>query len=403
MHQKSVKNKKLNNVTITAMSQLSIGIVGLPNVGKSTLFNALLKKQVALAANYPFATIKPNVGVVEVPDERLKILADITQKSEKLTVLPPIKYALVEFVDIAGLVKGASQGEGLGNQFLANIRETQAVCHVLRDFNDANVVREGSVSPIEDLETIRTELQLADLATLNKQQAPKGTVAKEDKLRWSVIENFKKIVERGQNILLSDLSKKQISDLDEKQNQQQLSEVEALVAKELCLLTAKPEIFAINVDEADLGQAATLKKDWAKQLNLSATQIVIISAQIESQLAVLDTQDQQAYLQDLGLAESGLERLAKVAYDILKLQSFLTAGEIEVKAWTIEKGATARQAAGVIHSDFYDKFISAKVISFADFIRLGGWQEAKEAGKIRQEGRDYLMQDGDVVEFMVGR
>jgi len=374
---------------------LQIAIVGLPNVGKSTLFNALLKKQVALAANYPFATIKPNIGVVEVPDERLKVLAEVTQTSEKLTVLPPIKHALVEFVDIAGLVKGASQGEGLGNQFLANIREAQAICHVLRAFSDDNVVREGSVSPSEDLATIRTELQLADLATLSKQQAPKGSSSKEDKLRWSIIEKFKEILEKGQNILVTPTS--------DKKDVKQLDDFETLVAKELCLLTAKPEIFAINVDEAELNKAATLKQKWAEQLNLSAEQLVIISAQIESQLAVLDTQDQTAYLQDLGLAESGLERLAKVAYETLNLQSFLTAGEIEVKAWTIEKGASARHAAGVIHSDFYDKFISAKIISFADFVQLGGWQKAKEVGKIRQEGRDYIMQDGDVVEFMVGR
>jgi GTP-binding protein YchF len=380
------------------MSQLSIGIVGLPNVGKSTLFNALLKKQVALAANYPFATIQPNIGVVEVPDDRLEVLANITQQSEKLVNLPPIKHALVEFVDIAGLVKGASQGEGLGNQFLANIRETQAICHVLRAFEDANVVREGSVSPMEDLAIIRTELQLADLATLNKQQAPKGTVSKEDQLRWSIIENFKQILEQGQNILVSETNNNQ--SVASKSN---LGETEALVAKELCLLTAKPEIFVINVDENDLGQAETLKEKWAKQLDVHSEQLVIISAQIESQLAVLDTKDQEAYLQDLGLEESGLERLAKVAYDVLQLQSFLTAGEIEVKAWTIEKGATARQAAGVIHSDFYDRFISAKVISFTDFVKLGGWLSAKEAGKIRQEGRDYVMQDGDIVEFMVGR
>ena len=380
------------------MSQLSIGIVGLPNVGKSTLFYALLKKQVALAANYPFVTIQPNIGVVEVPDERLAVLANITQQSEKLANLPPIKHALVEFVDIAGLVKGASQGEGLGNQFLANIRETQAICHVLRAFEDANVVREGSISPIEDLAIIRTELQLADLATLNKQHAPKGTVSKEDQLRWSIIEDFKKILEKGQNILVSEARKNQTQ-----ASKSKLSEAQALVAKELCLLTAKPEIFVINVDENDLAGADALKEKWAQQLDVHSEQVVIISAQIESQLAVLDTKDQEAYLRDLGLQESGLERLAKVAYDILQLQSFLTAGEIEVKAWTIEKGATARQAAGVIHTDFYDKFISARVISFADFVKLGGWQPAKEAGKIRQEGRDYLMQDGDIVEFMVGR
>lgn len=377
------------------MSQLSIGIVGLPNVGKSTLFNALLKKQVALAANYPFATIKANVGVVEVPDERLKVLADITHQAEKLTTLPPIKHALVEFIDIAGLVKGASQGEGLGNQFLANIRETQAICHVLRAFDDQNVSRESSVSPIEDLLTIRTELQLADLNTLEKQSPPKGSSSKAEQERWSIIENFKKSLEQGQNVLPTDAQTRK--------NNFSLNETEALVAQELCLLTAKPEIFVINVNEGDLLKAPMLQQEWATQLNLLPEQIVIISAQIESQLAVLDKDDQLAYLQDLGLKESGLERLAKVAYDTLNLQSFLTAGEIEVKAWTITRGMTARQAAGVIHSDFYDKFISAKIISFTDFVSNGGWQGAKEAGKIRQEGRDYIMQDGDVVEFMIGR
>ncbi len=377
------------------MSQLSIGIVGLPNVGKSTLFNALLKKQVALAANYPFATIKANVGVVEVPDERLQVLADITHQAEKLTALPPIKHALVEFIDIAGLVKGASQGEGLGNQFLANIRETQAICHVLRAFDDQNVSRESSVSPIEDLLTIRTELQLADLNTLEKQSPPKGSSSKAEQERWSIIENFKKSLEQGQNVLPTDAQTKK--------NNFSLNEAEALVAQELCMLTAKPEIFVINVNEGDLLKAPMLQQEWAVQLNLLPEQIVIISAQIESQLAVLDKDDQLAYLQDLGLTESGLERLAKVAYDTLNLQSFLTAGEIEVKAWTITRGMTARQAAGVIHSDFYDKFISAKIIGFADFVSTGGWQGAKEAGKIRQEGRDYIMQDGDVVEFMIGR
>ena len=377
-------------------SQLSIAIVGLPNVGKSTLFNALLKKQVALAANYPFATIKPNIGVVEVPDERLKTLAKITQQSEKLSNLPPIKHALVEFIDIAGLVKGASQGEGLGNQFLANIRETQAICHVLRAFNDPNVAKEGSISPAEDLLTIRTELQLADLSTLEKQGPPKGTVSKDEQLRWSIIENFKKILEKGQNILV-------VHSTGEKEKHLSLNETETEVAKELCLLTAKPEIFAINVDEKDLSKVAILKREAAEQLHLLPEQIVIISAEIESQLAVLSDKDQLAYLEDLGLQESGLERLAKVAYDTLNLQSFLTAGAIEVKAWTINQGANARQAAGVIHTDFYDKFISAKIINFSDFVQLGGWQAAKEAGKIRQEGRDYLMQDGDVVEFMIGR
>ena len=372
------------------MAQLSIGIVGLPNVGKSTLFNALLKKQIALAANYPFATIEPNVGVVEVPDERLAPLAEVVMKAEDLKTLPPIKHALVEFVDIAGLVKGASQGEGLGNQFLANIRETQAICHVLRAFSDSSILREGSVSPEEDLLIIRTELQLADLETIGKQRPPKGAVTSEDKARWEVIQNFKNQLETGQNILKSN----EINSL---------SETEQLVAKELCLLTAKPEIFTLNVDEGELKKSAELQKTWANKLSVEPKQIVIISARIESELAVLSKEDQALYLEDLGLEQSGLERLAKVAYDTLQLQSFLTAGEIEVKAWTIKTGSSAKEAAGTIHTDFANKFISAKVINYQDFIDLGGWNACKEAGKIRQEGRDYQMQDGDLVEFMIGR
>jgi len=370
------------------MAKLSIGIVGLPNVGKSTLFNALLKKQVALAANYPFATIEPNVGVVEVPDERLAVLADIIQVSEKLTALPPIKHALVEFVDIAGLVKGASQGEGLGNQFLANIRQTEAICHVLRAFTDDSVLREGSVTPLDDLATIRTELQLADLETLSKQRPPKGAVSKAEQARWTAIEKFKADLEAGNNVLRAGVK---------------LSEAEALTAKELCLLTAKPEIFALNVDEEDLAQAKQLATTWAEKLEIQVKQIVIISARIEAELATLSSEDQEAYLADLGLEQSGLERLAKVAYQTLGLQSFLTAGEIEVKAWTIKQGSTAKAAAGVIHTDFSDKFISARVISLTDFVKYHGWTEAKTAGKVRQEGRDYLMQDGDIVEFMIGR
>lgn len=363
---------------------LQIGIVGLPNVGKSTLFNALLKKQVALAANYPFATIEPNVGVVEVPDVRLPQLAEVTKTSEKLAHLPPLKYALVEFVDIAGLVAGASKGEGLGNQFLANIRQTDAICHVLRHFSDPNVLREGSVNPEQDLAVIRTELQLADLETLQKQQQPKGTVDKDEKAKWAVIQDFLKRIEQGQNLSCQ-------------------SETEKLVAKELCLLTAKKEIFAINVDEQDLAQATAITEDFAKKLQVKKEQIVIISAKIESELAVLANEDQQLYMQELGLKESGLSRLAAVAYQTLGLQSFLTTGEIETKAWTIKKGATAQAAAGVIHTDFSKKFISAKIVSFTDFIRVGGWSACKELGKVRQEGRDYIMQDGDVVEFMIGK
>lgn len=362
---------------------LSIGIVGLPNVGKSTLFNALLKKQVALAANYPFATIEPNVGVVEVPDERLPVLAKVVNT----TVIKP---AVVEVVDIAGLVRGASHGEGLGNQFLSHIRETSAICHVLRAFTDTTVLREGAVNPNDDLQTIRTELQLADLVTLNNQKQPKGRVEKEMLDRWKIIQRFKQKLENGTNII-------------SEKNSQSLPEEEAVVAHELCLLTAKKEIFAINVDEEQIRDWLQLTTHYAQQLGVDPSQVVVISAKIESELAVLSTEDQLLYLKDLGLELSGLERLAAVAYQILNLQSFLTAGEQEVRAWTISKGTTAQQAAGVIHTDFAKNFIKAKVANYQEFVDLGGWQAVREQGKLRLEGRDYIMQEGDVAEFMVGR
>jgi ribosome-binding ATPase len=357
---------------------LSIGIVGLPNVGKSTLFNALLKQQVALAANYPFATIEPNVGIAAVPDERLAVLAKIVGT----TVLKP---ATVEFYDIAGLVRGASTGAGLGNQFLSHIRETSAICHVLRAFSDADVIREGSISPEEDLATIRTELQLADLTTLEKQTQPKGATKPADLARWQAIQAFKTKVEAGQLVGTK------------------LNEEEAGVAKELCLLTAKPEIFVINVDEGEVANHVQLQTEWAAKLSVQPSQIVIVSAKIESELSVLSEEDQQAYLQDLGLTESGLERLAKVAYQTLGLQSFLTAGEKEVRAWTIQKGMTAPEAAGVIHTDFTKHFIKANIADYADFVAYQGWKGVRDIGKLRMEGRDYIMQEGDVVEFMIGK
>jgi hypothetical protein len=363
---------------------LSVGIVGLPNVGKSTLFNALLKKQVALAANYPFATIEPNTGIAEVPDDRLPVLAKIVGTSV-------IKPATVEFVDIAGLVKGASEGEGLGNKFLAHIRETDAICHVLRAFTDENVVREGAVSPAEDLITIRTELQLADLATLAKQKQPKGGVDKEEFVKWDWVQKFTESLEHAQNI--SNLFNSGGSQMDQGQ----------AVAKELNLLTAKPEIYAVNVSESKLGTELGRTAEWGRELGVDPAQIVVISAQIESEISVLSIEDQALYLKDLGLEQSGLERLAAVAYDTLKLQSFLTAGEKEVRAWTIRQGTTAPQAAGVIHTDFAKNFIMARVASYDQFVEYKGWSGLKEAGKIRQEGRDYIMREGDVVEFAVGR
>jgi len=372
------------------MSSLKVGIVGLPNVGKSTLFNALLKKQIALSANYPFATIEPNVGVVEVPDERLAVLAKLVKTSV-------IKPALVEFTDIAGLIKGASQGEGLGNKFLSHIRETDAICHVLRAFSDESIIREGAVDPVDDLETVRTELQLADLDTIDKQKQPKGIKDKDQQIHWEMIQQFKHRLEAGEAAAVVVANTSSVSAL----------ETELKVAKELNLLTSKPEIFVLNVDEQDLANSSEIKKKYAKLLStdkqpISENQIVVISALIESELASLSRDDQSQYLKDLGVEKSGLERLAEVAYQTLRLQSYLTAGELEVKAWTIKQGATAVEAAGVIHTDFMKKFIKAKVISYEHFVKYEGWAKAKEAGKVRLEGRDYLMRDNDIVEFMIG-
>lgn len=357
---------------------LSVGIVGLPNVGKSTLFNALLKQQVALAANYPFATIDPNVGIAEVPDKRLRELAKIVHTSV-------IKPATVEFVDIAGLVKGASKGEGLGNQFLSHIRETAAICHVLRAFTDTEIIREGAVDPREDLATIRTELMLADLSTLSKQVEPKGVTKPEVKEHWEILVSFKETLERGHTL-----------------HSLELNASKQAVAKELGLLTAKPEIVALNVDEAALADTATLTQEYATTLQIKPKQIVVISAKIESELSSLSQEDQVAYMKELGIEKSGLERLAEVAYTTLGLQSFLTAGEKEVRAWTIRNGTTAPEAAGAIHTDFLKKFIKANVASYDDFVTYGGWKGVRENGKLRQEGRDYLMQPDDVVEFAIG-
>jgi ribosome-binding ATPase len=329
---------------------LSIGIVGLANVGKSTLFNALLKKQQALAANYPFATIEPNVGIVPVPDHRLQQLAETIAKArmhvgevgrlkEQLTYtqLPPIVPATVKFVDIAGLVKGASEGEGLGNKFLAHIREVDVICHVVRAFDNEDVARAGSIDPESDYQIVRTELELADLQTRDKRAAKKKT------------------------------------------------ETEVV----LPLLTAKPEIMVFNVDEGKLKQ---LPNDGRFYL----------CAKMESELAALNQAEQAEYLAQYGLKESGLERLIKAGYERLKLQSFLTAGEIECRAWAIKQGTTAVEASGVIHTDFMKNFIKADVIDWQEFVRLGGWKRARAAGAVRSEGRDYVMGEGDVVEFRIG-
>jgi ribosome-binding ATPase len=356
---------------------LSVGIVGLPNVGKSTLFNALLKRQAALVANYPFATIDPNVGIVPVPDNRLEKLAQIVHTNV-------IKPATVEFVDIAGLVKGANEGEGLGNKFLANIRETDLIIHVIRGFSDPAILREGSVDPQADKEIIETELLLADLNTLEKQKQPK-IQDKDLQFKWQVVDKMTKVALQG----------KLIRTVLE-------SEDELKIAKELGLLTAKKILYVINVDESVVGNQNDETKKYAQVLSVPEEQIVIISAKIEAELAVLSDEDTQLFLAELGLQQSGLERLIQKAFHHLELQTFLTAGELEVRAWTIQEGTKAPQAAGVIHTDFEKKFIKAKVVSYQDFLDFGGWKGTKEKGKQRLEGKEYIMKPDDVVEFMIG-
>lgn len=363
---------------------LSVGIVGLPNVGKSTLFNALLKRQQAYVANFPFATIEPNIGIVPVTDPRLKKLSEIVKESENLDHLPPEVNATVEFLDIAGLIAGAHKGEGLGNKFLSHIRETDAVCHVVRAFSDPDIIKEGTIDPKTDLEVVQTELALADLQTLEKQKDPGNTPDKDLRKRWEIITKFKETLNSGTMIRINELG-----------------DDERKIAKELGLLTAKPILVCLNVDEGDLRDANKLELKFSQGLNLHASQVIAISAKIESELATLDEGDQENYLEDLGIKESGLERLIKKAFETLGLITFLTAGEKEVRAWTIKEGSTALIASGVIHTDFMHKFIKADVCDYSDFIQFG-WKKAREEGKVRSEGKDYIVKDGDVIEFKIG-
>ena len=351
---------------------LSIGIVGLPNVGKSTLFNALTKNNV-LAANYPFATIEPNVGVVGVPDERLAVLAGIFG-SEKL--LP----AALSFVDIAGIVKGASEGAGLGNKFLANIRETDAICQVIRVFNDDDVVHvDGRIDPESDMETINTELALADLQTIEKAIPRLEKEAKTAKDRVPVLEAVKAANEWLQ-------SGKPLSQ----------SSIDRDLLHELHLLTAKPFLYVFNVDAAELADNELRAK---LQALVSPAQAIFLDAKTEAELAELSDEDAMELLESIGLTEPGLATLARVGFDALGLQTYLTAGPKEARAWTIHKGDTAPKAAGVIHTDFEKGFIKAEIVSFADLIEAGSMSEAKSKGKVRMEGKEYVMADGDVVEF----
>lgn len=365
---------------------LSVGIVGLPNVGKSTLFNALLKKQAALAANYPFATIEPNVGIVPVPDDRLTRLAEITKEEVGMSELPPIKPAMVEFVDIAGLVKGASEGEGLGNKFLSHIREVKVIAHAVRVFEDDDVIKEGAVDPLNDYETIRTELLLADIETLSKinEKSLRSDPKMED-----LVKRLKAFLNEGKQGARSFIA----------------TEKEDEFIKTLSLLTRKPEIIVLNVSEneySDEKNKETIKK-YAEWVGVNKENCIVVCAKIESELSELGDEDAKEYLKELGVEKSGLERLIQKAYEELGLISFLTCGEKEVRAWTIKKGETAVQASGAIHNDFMDKFIKAEVVSYGEFVELGGWKGAREKGKAGLHGKEYVMQDGDTVEFKIGR
>jgi GTP-binding protein YchF len=359
---------------------LKCGIVGLPNVGKSTTFNALTKAAIA-AENYPFCTIEPNVGVVEVPDPRLRALAEIV-KPER--VVP----AIVEFVDIAGLVAGASKGEGLGNQFLANIRETDAICHVVRCFEDPNVVHvSGRIDPIADIETIDTELALADLTTVEKalaryQKAARAGGDKEAQKLVAVLEPALAHLNEGKAV--------RTMELDEEQK---------ALLKPLCLITAKPVMYVANVREDGFSNNPHLDA-VSRHAKAEGSPVVALCAAIESEMVDLSDEDKQVFLDDLGLEEPGLNRLIRAAYDLLGLQTYFTAGVKEVRAWTIHKGDTAPRAAGVIHTDFERGFIRAQTISYDDFIACKGEHGAKEAGKMRSEGKEYVVKDGDVMNFL---
>jgi hypothetical protein len=355
------------------------GIVGLPNVGKSTLFNALTKAGIA-AENYPFCTIEPNVGIVEVPDPRLAALAAIA-KPER--VLP----AVVEFVDIAGLVAGASKGEGLGNQFLATIRETDAIAHVVRCFDDDNVIHvAGKIDPVSDIETINTELALADLATVEKQLSKHTKIArsggdKEAARLVAALEKISAALDQGRPARSVELYAE-----------------ERAVLKPLFLLTMKPTMYVANVAEHGFKDNALLAR-VEQYASAEGAPVVAISAAVESQIADLEADDRKIFLDDMGLSEAGLDRMIHAGYKLLGLDTYFTAGPKEVRAWTIRHGSTAPQAAGVIHTDFEKGFIRAEVIAFNDFIVCKGEQGAKEAGKMRVEGRDYVVKDGDVLHF----
>lgn len=359
---------------------LRAGIVGLPNVGKSTLFNALTSSMNAQSANYPFCTIEPNVGVVTVPDDRLEILAKLCKTNN---IIP----TAIEFVDIAGLVKGASKGEGLGNQFLHNIREVDAIIQVVRCFDDENIVRENKVDPLSDIEIINTELILADLASIEKRQA-----------------RILKQVKSGDKLaVLEDIVLKKVSDLLSEGSfinpEEYFDEEELGVLKQMNLMSVKPVIYCANVSETDLKDGNEYTKQVEKYASEHNAKTVIISAKIEEELVALGKEEAKEYLADLGVEDSGIDKMIKSVYSLLKLLTFITAGEKEVRAWTVKEGTKAPQAAGVIHTDFEKGFIRAEITPYKDFVKLGSYPACKDKGVTRIEGKEYVIQDGDLVHF----